>query len=409
MPLSWILADSNFARPSLNRNRFVKASKEFSEQVKDLIHAQGDAYDRLITESEESHDKRLNSWYLYSIRSQLAVTSSGTIGILALKGGSAVELRWFKSNDNSRFTEYESEQGADEGSDAIIRSFDKPQKIDKALQIIVERCHASGKILNKQQMLSNLRKLVQKNRSMLNGLKIKNRSSWYPYRYRVRIGFDAQGKVMHFLSTGADLVLRFDFELGGLPDYDEDYPTDQQSAHSFRNLVDAVSTDMDTLLRIETPHQRWRIKNFQIIVGHGASGNIGIAKAAGLISGRVYFKRDQQFYQNFMPRTFKIKDQTPLNILDYSFSNATNTTKSAKELQLTGETTPINRKQFRSHLKKSAKISQFFIRQSEKSEQKYWKLGIIRTDFSISLSGSIGVSTISQFGELRIEYEKIGV
>ena len=328
MPKSWYILPEETPGKSYQEDQWEEPDKDFIDDVDDLLEAQGDSYDRLI---EESHyaNIALSNWELWVIRSQLAISSGGSIGVLALKGQVATEIRWFKKNAiKSKDDELAFEEPA-----AASFAWDTPQSsIDETLEQIATTAYRAGKVKNKTLMLQGLREGVAKVKSMLYAVPDTTEFAWSPYRFRLRFSFAASGKPVSVFEVGGTVTIRFDFEVNpsnsAIPQNRENTPRDVLAAKSFASLVKSFSEDMGIFVQREPFGTSWKVRNFQIIIGQTASGSVGVAKLKGLVSGRLYFKRNRERNANVLMGALPVgasfdylTDDADGNLVSYAKSN----------------------------------------------------------------------------------------
>lgn len=398
----WVQRNTSFA--------WEHPSKEFEEKVVELIKTQGGSFDYFLRESRM--DKKLNSnWSLHSIRSQLALSSRGKLGILALKGSVATELRWF----NSSHKNIEFQEEVPESINARLSSRSTEQEIDRTLRSIAEIAYRSGRVSNKYRMFEGLREAIYLVREMIQSAPDTSSLYWSPEKFRLKMTFSSSGQVMPELSAGGHVNIRFDWLI--FPNHQKvSKKLRSKTQQSYNDLVKGFCEDMGIYLRQEPMGSGWAVKNFQVIVGMSGSGDVGIAKAGAAVSGRLYFipnltlladskrtliEMSGSRYFNF------IASQNDRHLEEFAVDNNIHFEKGKRDPRRTPDTVyRIDRSRFRTGLIKAHKISRFFVKHANNNRQAKWNLGEVRTDFALSIGGSIGVATISRLSELRIEFRK---
>ena len=414
MPRSWYMLPEEVDDKNYDGTEWEEPDEDFEDEVDDLFEAQGDSYDRLLEESQFAN-KALSDWELWVIRSQLAVSAGGSIGVLALKGQVATEIRWFKK---SALKSAEADVPFEEPVAASF-AWDTPQSsIDSTLEKIATTAYRSGKVKNRTLMLKGLKDGVAKARAMIHAVPDTSVYEWSPYRFRLRFSFAASGQAVSFLEVGGTVTVRFDFEVRPSQfNKDKSYsPRDILAADSFARLVKSFSEDMGVFVQREPFGTSWKVKNFQVIIGQAASGSVGVAKLKGVVSGRLYFKR------NRVNRVKVLMPDLPENAtFDYltddsekslsNFAQLNNIKRSPVSfdgpIPKSGSIYKIDRSRFRKGLIKAEKMARFFTKRASKNKQEYWKLKELRTEFKLSLGGSVGIAKLTGFGEIRVEYNNV--
>ena len=411
MPKNWYCIDDNSEKTG-NQFKWEEPNKEFDKDVNDLFEAQGDSYEALLQESNYAHGKSNNSWELSVVRSQLALSADGVLGVLALKGTVAAELRWFRK---SFLKEYDSNYDSltDGAAHATFNPNMSNAEIDDILNTIVEKTFQTGRIANRDLMLSGLREKVNKTRGMLFGVPNTSYLPFSLFRLRIEIIFGASGRVLPIMTAGGDVRIRLDWEL------DQAYrsnkgsqqpQTERISSDSFEKLVIAFSQDMGVLEKREPFGSKFRVKGFQIRVGQTTGGQVGVANASGSIGGMLFFKKNRsiRFDKNYQ---LSDPENTSFNLIRSEIPEHTESSFVLSDSYIDKDSqkssiTAINRQRFRQGLKKAEKIGSYLMEQAGRAKQRNWELREIRTDYQFSLAGNIGIATIGGFGELRIEYAK---
>ena len=407
MPQSWYVLPEERAINEQKALALMEPDHEFSEDVDDLYAAQGDSFDLMLEESRYAN-KSQNFWNLYSIRSQLAVSAQGILGILALKGGLAVELRWYKKYDSYFRKKYS--YFVDESANILLTSQMSQKNIDQTLTKISDIAHRSGKIKNKTLMLKGLRKTVFDARKMLLTVPNTSHEAWSPYRFRLRIAFDASGNIVP-IELGGDLQIRLDWEINHALSNQQNTPK-TTAEKSFHEIVQNFSQDMAVFIDTESFGAKWEVANFQVIIGQTAGGHIGVTKLKGMISGRLYFKRNPKYTMKHIEHKTDqqkfnfITDDLDHDKITYSQNHGINYVRDSHIQSPSHTIFHINRKRFRRGLRKAEKIASFFVSRAEKNNQKHWELSEIRTDYRLSISGELGIATLASYGEIRVTHVK---
>lgn len=415
VPLSWYALPEDYPDKTMDEFDWEDPDDDLKDEVDDIYEAQGDSYDELLRESHLA-GKSSNAWELWTIRSQLGISAGGSIGVLALKGGIAAEIRWYKKSYEKDLYETE-EAPSDAPAHASFNVLTPEAEIERTLEKIANTAYRAGRIESKTLMLQGMRDAIRYTKSMVHAAPDTSRYAWSPYRFRLKINFAASGKPVPFVEVGGDVQIRFDWEIP--PYYKSDAPDmvrtprEEIAAQSFREVIRSFSDDMGVFVQREPLGGDWGVKNFQIIIGQTASGTVGLAKVSGTVSGRVYFKRNSPMNKSATVYLSPLNENSRFNLIRHDPDQKLQ--KYAKRKGISYKLDKLNashsdsifridRNQFRRGLIKAEKIATFFIKRAQKNRQDYWKLKEARTDFKLSLGGSIGVTTLTAYGEIRVEY-----
>lgn len=402
-----ILYSNKFKKP------WSKISEKFSRSVEDLIKAQGDSFDRF---SERYLQNSLNSsWDLNQIRTDFGISSGGKMGILALQGALAVESRWFKKDGNYNDSDaliFAGEQ-ENEHSFSINSDISEPE-LNRQLVQVVNLVYGLGKISNRLKLFQGLKKRLQQVRQLLVQLGPLPHSYWQPSRFRMELFVDADANVGSVLNMGADLRLRFDWFVITKTYYKND-KVKPVSKSRFSQLVKSLAQDLDHLVNEQKPiGDVYKPVNVAIVLGLNAQGYVGIAHLRANTLGWLWFAKPQN------PRV------TPAGSLEASSSVGIGSLPLIAELPNSQEqrfiskfnikmlptmlegrkvaTYDMSRARFRSGLKKARKIAAFFGKRAQAVKFRHWSLDLFRTDFDLSVGGSLGLATLSSIVSVRIMF-----
>ncbi|NRA46779.1 MAG: hypothetical protein HRU09_17670 [Oligoflexales bacterium] len=417
MPKSWY--DLEESPKQLGSVRWEKPSKDFDKEVDDIFEAQGDSYDALLQESNYGNLKSLNGWELSVIRSQLALTADGVLGVLALKGTVAAELRWFKK---SYIKEMEANYDllSTDAAHATLSMDMSDTEINNILAKIADKAAGTGRIRDRGLMLEGLQDRVNKTKQMLFSVPDTSVFPFSLYRLRLEIIFGASGRALPFMTAGGDVRIRLDWDLvpsrnniiASKPDSDLLAATND----SFDGLVTAFSQDMGVLVKREPFGSKFRVKGFQIRIAQTAGGRVGVANASGSLGCMLFFKKNRISRAKSMHYFDETEGKAHFNLIRFENQQSAEKEQDSyilsddymtKSYQSSSSVTSIDRSKFRKGLEKAENIARYFIGRAKRVKNRNWELREIRTDYQLSLAGSVGMATIGGFGELRIEYAKI--
>ena len=414
MPKSWYQLSDVSEKSASSSSSWEKPSQDFDKEVMDLFEAQGDSYDALLQESEYALDKSINNWELSVIRSQLALTAGGVLGVLALKGTVAAELRWFKKSFVKEL-KLRHDIPLNDAAHATIDTQMSDAAIEQVLISIADKAVATGRISNKELMLDGLKHKINETKKMLFRVPDTTIFPFSLHRLRLEIIFGSSGRVLPFMTAGGSIRIRLDWELlptGSVNKFSSHSSFDEDTNSSFEELVKAMSQDMNVLVAREPFGSKFRVKGFQIRIAQTASGQVGVANASGSFGGMLFFRKNHS--SNKSNQAFTSEDGGAFNLIrvpkalesshepSYILSDKFLTSS----FQDRGKVISIDRNKFRQGLKKAEKIGSYFIGKANQVKNKNWELREIRTDYQLSLAGSVGLATIGGFGELRVEYTK---
>ena len=416
MPTSWYTLPEHAREKGIDEQRLEEPTKEFELAVEELIKIQGDTYDHMLKESNH-REKAAHSpgWELAAIRSQLALTAGGTLGLLALEGSVASELRWYKKNqvvDSGKFCFINDSEDAIVPPSLTHRSSN--DSISLAVEEAVGAAYRSGKIKKKTHLLNTLIKEMRSTRDILKYFYSDTSSSWQAYRVRQAFIVDAAGNILGFAHAGGELTFEFEWNILEIPRDSFKHGDRSKSMHPATRLIRSLSSDLQAITNDKSLGSSWYLRNVQFFLGNLASGNLGIGKLSLGRSARVFFRK-KPLQQKKLPFIPQVKESIPTismtkiaspSELAYAESHGidfrSSVEKSARPKDL--YFFKLSRRSLRLGLKKANQIGAFFVKKAMKNQHKNWLLREVRSDFQLSITGGLGISTLQGTGDIRLEY-----
>jgi hypothetical protein len=337
-------------------------------------------------------------WRLSAVMTDLTISASGWLGFLVQKGSPAVTTIWRKQYSGSPpAVSSPAALVADEtipAADLQVGPESTPGDIERDLEPSVQALLATGTIKGETNLRRNLLAAAQdfQNTTILLA-SVKPKGQWWVSRFRLDFVVDVSGNVTPAVGIGAEARVRFEWHR--LRPKASPAPTPKTLVAFSRtpglaeNLVGFAGNLADDLSEIAdgsaVSAKGFRAYTYRVGLGISAKGNVGVAKAAGTLTGHLYFSRDVT-KPVVHPKPSEggatmnlISDAGPQNVI------------------------PIDRQAFRRGLRKALRIGRFFARHADKARGK-WKIHELRTAFDLSFGGKTGVVTVGGVAATEISF-----
>lgn len=364
-------------------------------------------------------------WRAEYFMTDLSLTGSGFIGVLAFKGTSTVRAYWRKQGPKPEPNTFSQETTAQEETTnlepvVLVNDLSTPEDMVKQLEPAVNAAVATGKIKDTPVLRKNLLKTAQEFLAI--AMNIPNSTEelpWWVSRFRLDFTVDAAGRVEPVGLVGGEVRFRFEWHrIKRIVPENKKLMTAQLSEReqklrkSLLEFITATAYDINNAFE---NHTRFGFKAHQIRMGLGISvkGNIGLVKGSAGVVGQIYFNRALE-----RPKLYPIKEKSnilaltetttaPLLLIERNPS--LNTLKLAAKNKMMVETFNtdndesngfeeaifrLDREKFRKGLKKAANIGTFFAKRASEAKVKSWKIYELRTAFDASISGGLDLVTL---------------
>lgn len=352
-------------------------------------------------------------WRFVSFASDLSVSASGLLGVLSFKGSPSLSVYWQK---REAFTQREPSAFSDNVSDLPVFYLDSAatqQQAERQVDEIYKTVLASGHVRGGGTLRSNLKGAVANFREVVHALSVAPAGAhWFASRLRVDLDISASGKVSYG-SVGGALRVRLEwFHVQSDRERDPS-PTSATTPmqSSILELVKAMTEDLSSAA--STPPIGFRATGFNVGLGFGASGNIGVVKGSAQATCILYFSQANG------------KRRKPRAAHSLASSGASwyliDPNPSAEALRLAGRSgiemvrsavaaSPevmfkVDRRQFRKGLEKAFKIGSYFAQIAAEPSGRDWAISTIKPGFAMSVGGSLGLVKLTGSATAQLEFQ----
>lgn len=412
LPLTWVTEKhyqhelSDFIGPASSLN----THKDFHEMFE---------LSNNIIEIKPSDKKRLGKkspWYLDSISTEFAAESTGNIGFLGAEGEAAIKLAWTRTqtsidelkkkhgltfNKSSRknkskedFFELDSQISLNSLQDRIDSISTYIEKTKKVKNIFNFRSQFSNRIHQMQMLAQKFEKLPMA-------------MHWRPTKLEVELSIDGSGMISPFIGIGTVLQLQIVWSLH--PHITNDFDGIEDALTANKNfLLKSLDAHLEKIFFRSHIDSLYQLEEVGISMGTDWEGNLGIASGEFASSGKLIFHRDAPQNTNLLaPIDNGICDSPHSKDLKFYYSHPliNNNKVYQSSLRLESICHGFN---------KISDISNFIVNQASKHEQRRdstkkertFELGEIELSYSIGLSGSFIIATVTEEASLSLLYAK---
>lgn len=350
-------------------------------------------------------------WRFVSFVSDLSVSVSGLLGILSFKGTPSVSIYWQK---REHFVNSTVNLAPDTASDIPEFILD-PQASDTAatnqVDAIYHTVMASGRVRNGNRVRAGLTTLVGQFRDMTKTVSASAAATeWYPSRLRAEIEISASGRV-NFGTVGGAVRVRLEwFPVQHTAPVAHFVATTTQQSSLF-DLIASMAEDLSALS--DTPvSPGFRASSFFVGLGIGASGTIGVAKGSAQAFGYVHFSRNAKAKPKLVADGDKKFSNASFYLIDAEPSRDALLFAERKGIKmLTSSEHPtvfkIDRSQFRAGLKKAFRIGGYFAKQASENMGPQWAISDVKPGFTMSVSGGLGLATMTGSVTAQIDFQNL--
>lgn len=384
-------------------------------------------------------------WRAEYFMTDLSLTGSGLIGMLAFKGTSTVRAFWRRqgpapgstdfnktaSDKHSENTSTPPEAVDDASANAeptiMVTDSSTPQELVKQLEPAINAAVATGKIKDTPVLRKNLLEAAKDFQMIATSIPNTDEDlPWWVSRFRLDFMIDAAGRVEPVGMVGGEVRFRFEWHriqrvtstAASFSAQKTIVPLDLSEKQSKlrESLKDFVLTTAQDINAAFAEHTVFGFKAHQVRMGIGISvkGNIGLIKGSAGVVGQIYFTRHTERPKLYpIPEKEKIyahtlsqaHPSTPLLIIEKK--PTPEHLRFATQNKMLLETSEpddeggfgeaiyrLERDRFLKGLQKAAMISAYFAKRATQSQFKNWKVYELRSAFDASISGGFDLVTI---------------
>lgn len=446
VPQSWYNSDEKALQnppPADNTEENFENNQELNQNIDNILTSssvaleEGDAEARtFMTEhspflspldskpsSNNSKPKDWVPWRAEYFMTDLSLTGSGFIGLLAFKGTSTVRAYWRKQGPKAEHdtqnveANLTQEEAANLEPVVLVNDLSTPEDMVKQLEPAVKAAIATGKIKDTPVLRKNLLKTAQEFQAIATNIPNSTEElPWWVSRFRLDFTVDAAGRVEPVGLVGGEVRFRFEWHrIKRIVPGNKKMKVllserEQKLRQSLLEFITATAYDINNAFENHTRHG-FRAHQIRMGLGISVKGNIGLVKGSAGVVGQIYFTRAVE-----RPKLYPIKEKSmmltqantaPLLVIERNPS--LNTLKLAAKSKIMVETFNtdndesngfeealfrLDREKFRKGLKKAAKIGNFFAKRASEAKVKSWKIYELRTAFDASISGGLDLVTL---------------
>lgn len=379
-----------------------------------------------LQEPPKNKPKDWVPWRAEYFMTDLSLTASGALGVLALRGQATVRAFWRRQGPETKKSPTKNEpkdlSGLVAGNDGDkpsddqepivhITAMSSPTDLLNQIEPAIRAAVATGKLKDTLDLRKNLLIAAREFQAVASAIPTDSSDHpWWVSRFRLDLMIDAAGRVEPVGMVGGEARFRFEWHRiqckGPCPTHNTPLTVEQQNLKSqLKAFIQATATDIEHAF---ADHADFGFKAHQIRMGIGitAKGNIGVVKGAAGIVGQIYFTRDVK-RPVVRPRTadlvvteeplYIIEKQPSVEHLNWATKNGVtfDTAVSPMGLGFEEAVYKVDRQVFRKGLKKAAKIGRFFARRAASVRPGAWKIYELRTAFDTSIGGALDMVTLA--------------
>jgi hypothetical protein len=401
VPAAWYQTpDAKLADAKPSEKNFEPPSPELTASVYSAFRAHSLALENLPKVTAPArrlpvadHPSDWTPWHLDGMIGAFGIDVGGVFGAVIADGSPSVKITWQKQSAQP-------EAAAQPKKQTPYRFNSKMSAADvsKMLEPAVHAAAATKSVKNVKAFRRNLNSQGMK---FLEAAKYLNRvkpvRGWHIAGFQLGLFFTLSGEVVPAVGLGGTVSLIFDFETSG-SNGEALVEGGGRETETQKNMADFVQT-LVTLIpeaRAESADIRkagFEFSVFQIGLGVGVGGDIGIASASGSVVGRIVFKLDEAAAASEPAPTKR--------------SKTVKLVAAPKPGASTGVIYEVEANKFRNGIKKAIEMGSFFAQQAVKADTANWKTTEIELAFDTAIGGDLNLTTIAGIGLIRMAFERV--
>lgn len=394
VPGDWLLKPTKIDKADNSNN--------LREQLDELLDLNGEAleeFDGLKTLNNKSNAEK--KFKLTEVITFLGVSASGTIGPLGLSGEAATELHWAKRENKIVSKKWKR-------ADLYLSNNTTEIQIKENIGPLIEGLVKSKKVKNKELLRTNLLKAASNFQNTMSGIKIERPSELGLTAIQANIGIETSGNI-NIITIGGGIELTFEWS------FNQEVNSDVILTNTQNTNENELQKNIENLIKILGEEVALSSNNFQklgnfktdyiqIGLALGIEGEVGVASAGASVGMSLIFTPINSTNNKI---NMSVNDEEMINIIGRDSNKILSDRRNTK-LQ------KVARKKLRKALEKSFRISRFFVKRADKRIDRLEKKGkrpkyglsAITQSFEISLSGGIGIVTVSGTPSLEMEFSR---
>jgi hypothetical protein len=371
----------------------------------------------------EINSTRSKEWNLSNVRTSLAIGAKGLIGILSLKGMSALKLYWRPVVNKKKRVEANTSSVIDVPAEVVVGSDLSKKDMLKLIKPTIDRALATGKIRNKKKFETSLIKTTTDFHHIAATIGCLERSSqWWVRCLLLELYVTASGELSPFTTVGAEIRLRFRWQrvspILSSSNARGSHPNPCSTKNQLNQFIYTMANDLDSISTEALSNSGYRARYFRIGLGVGVKGNILVAKSKAKTMFYLFFERSKK---SLSTNNSRLDDKNShIEVIsnkrqkDLTFAKSRGITY-IDNYKLRGQDLSkptenviykVKRETFRKGLNRAFSMAKFFLDETQKIPTKKWELFQIETQFEISITGSLGLASLSGLGATRVYFYK---
>lgn len=367
-----------FWTSSENEERSTMKSMSQTFQMMQLEDAYQNILDAKMGLFKDIEVDEASRWKLQSIKTELAIETEGTLGVMGVGGEAAVELVWLRKKSNASAplmpAKLDEEVAAD-AEEVQISTEMSEEALKREIAPVVDLAMATGHIKKRSKLFRNLfdeALKFQKTARELESAPVLG--PWYAYKYQLELFVNVEGDIL-FVEVGNSIRLRlewFRLKKSNAPTVRPPFLAQELSPNA--QFVSSIAADLAAMDK--APFENgFRFNCMKVGVGTAVEGDLFFVEAEAEAIGSIFFKRDE-----VTAPSLEIPSVMP-EVTEYKMSRKEGMVK-------------IPRFSFRKGIEKAAAISHFFARNAQTKEENGFELSVIETEFELYTNGGIGIVTV---------------
>ncbi len=373
------------------------------ENIERLLKSHSSGLDG-ISNFEKSSRIAKGDWNLAALILDLTVSASGALGVLMAKGEATASLYW------RRVQQTLEEQHEDGGSDLILSGEESRSDVEAKLEPIIRATLATGEVNDAPEFRRNLLNTVMGYQGLIQDVGIDPGREWYVSKLRLDFSVDISGKVNPVTTVGGGIRLRFEWE----PATDR-VPHARFARHrgadELGGLLETLRQTLQKVSYADLGPTGFTIKSLKFGLGLYGEGKFGVVKVGASVMGHLYLAK-RTIVHPVAETPGQALPAIPLIEIGNDTGHAIYATANGISHQTwnyrggRGAVYQIPVEMFRKGLEKAIQIGSYLAERSNRSKGKNWELYQLKTEFALSLAGTVGLVTIGGTGALELVFVK---
>jgi hypothetical protein len=415
IPKSWHLnsEDETHLLRSISESDEKAQVEDLEKHLDQIFSAQTSALEKSAVAPLEFPSVKANEqvpWRLVSMITDLGISKKGLIGVLTWKGNAGVSFYWQKKEKNINAANEET--SGESLSTVTVSDASSIEELEDQIETSVQGILASHKIESEQELRKNFRKAVLEFAAISSQIEaVRPKNSWTVSKVRMDLSIDGSGKVSFAPSFGLNLRIRLEWSVAPSKNRVVTFLADEKPSKikGVQQLITALGEDVEDVVSDQPKSKKFVPKTIRLAVGISASKNIGLVKGAAKSVFHIYFTKSNEIKP--MANLVKADESALLLIESSPMQNQISYVRDGEnvvDLKSSGSKDTVyrlNRRKFRRGLKKSMEMSGIFSDRASKHEKKNWGLKKVKTNLEVSISGAVGLATLTGSATAEVTFE----